>query len=441
MIKEKEHSSPEIKYGKTEGRKTDRYIITEIDGSIFSFLLQNNRAVEIHCDEKQPSTAVGDIYIGKIKNIAKNINAAFVEISPGLSCYLPLDELKNPIYTKKGTSKLPQAGDELIVQICREGIKTKLPAVTTNLTLHGKYALLTTGNTQFSVSSKLSKETRERLLIFVREYANREYPDRESHDGKLAACENADCSNRPYGWLLRTNAGTAEEALLQKDMERLETRYETLMQQAQFRTCFSCLHRSPSPYLTRLLDLYDSCADQILTDDDTLFQEIRAYLELNQPEDIRKLSLYRDDLLPLKKLYSLEQQLSRALQERVWLDCGGYLVIQPTEALTVIDVNSGKYEGGKKKEAAFLKINCEAASEIARQIRLRNLSGIIIVDFINMEQQESRETLLSLLDSELRKDPIRTVLVDMTKLSLVEITRMKKEKPLAERVRQQKYEA
>ena len=134
----------------------------------------------------------------------------------------------------------------------------------------------------------------------------------------------------------------------------------------------------------------------------------------------------------MKKLYSLETQLSQALGERVWLKSGGYLVIQPTEALTVIDVNTGKFEGGKKREAAFLKINREAAAEIARQLRLRNLSGIIIVDFINMEEEESKEILLSELDGRLRRDPVRTTLVDMTKLSLVEITRQKRERPLAE---------
>ena len=134
------------------------------------------------------------------------------------------------------------------------------------------------------------------------------------------------------------------------------------------------------------------------------------------------------------KLYSLEHQLEQALSERVWLNSGGYLIIQPTEALTVIDVNTGKYEGGKKKEATFLKINREAAAEAARQIRLRNLSGIILIDFINMEAKEAVDELLSFLGRELQKDPIRTALVDMTRLSLVEITRQKRERTLAEAV-------
>ena len=192
----------------------------------------------------------------------------------------------------------------------------------------------------------------------------------------------------------------------------------------------------PPAYLARLLDLYEESADVFLTDDKELYDEIQEYLTVHQPEDLSKLSFYEDRLLPMDKLYSLEHQLSLALQEKVWLNSGGYLIIQPTEALTVIDVNTGKYEGGKKQEKTFLKINKEAAIEIARQLRLRNISGIIIIDFINMEEKQSVDELLSLLNSELHKDPIPTTLVDMTKLSLVEITRKKKEKPLLQSYRE-----
>ena len=208
------------------------------------------------------------------------------------------------------------------------------------------------------------------------------------------------------------------------------------MRTAQYRTCFSCLMAKPPAYLKRLSDLYTGEVEEILTDDRELLKQMTEYLEENQPEDTAKLRFYEDRLLPMNKLYSLERHLKEALGERIWLRSGGYLVIQPTEALTVIDVNTGKFMAGKKKEAAFLKLNQEAANEAAHQIRLRNLSGIIIIDFINMEEKESEAQLLETLDHALRKDPIRTTLVDMTKLSLVEITRMKKERPLHESVRE-----
>ena len=367
------------------------------------------------------------IYIGKVQNIVKNISAAFVEIAPGTVCYLPLEDLKHPVYTKKGTSHNIQQGDELLVQVKREGIKTKAPAVTTNLTLHGKYALLTTGNTQISMSSKLSKEEKERLLRVVKDNSS-------ADNGSL---EGMSAGERAYGWLLRTNAGGASPEVIKKDLLRLQTKYGELMKTAQHRTCFSCLLARPSAYLKRLSDLYTEEVDEILTDDRELFEQMTEYFQENQPEDTAKLRFYEDRLLPMEKLYSLDHHLKEALGERVWLKSGGYLVIQPTEALTVIDVNTGKFTAGKKKEAAFLKLNQEAALEAARQIRLRNLSGIVIIDFINMEEKESEVQLLKTLDDALRRDPIRTTLVDMTKLSLVEITRMKKERPLHESVGKQ----
>ena len=410
---------------RTDEKQT--YVVSRRGSQIFSFLLNGSKAVEIHCDACREDSILDEIYIGKVQNIVKNISAAFVEIAPGTVCYLPLEDLKHPVYTKKGTSHNIQQGDELLVQVKREGIKTKAPAVTTNLTLHGKYALLTTGNTQISVSSKLPKEEKERLVRVVKDNSS-------ADNGSL---EEMSAGERDYGWLLRTNAGGASPEVIKKDLLRLQTKYGELMKTAQYRTCFSCLLARPSAYLKRLSDLYTEEVDEILTDDRELFEQITEYFQENQPEDTAKLRFYEDRLLPMEKLYSLDHHLKEALGERVWLKSGGYLVIQPTEALTVIDVNTGKFTAGKKKEAAFLKLNQEAALEAARQIRLRNLSGIVIIDFINMEEKESEVQLLKTLDDALRRDPIRTTLVDMTKLSLVEITRMKKERPLHESVGKQ----
>ncbi|MCD7765966.1 MAG: ribonuclease E/G [Lachnospiraceae bacterium] len=395
------------------------YIICKMHEKIFSFLLNDGKAIEIHCDEEHDESILGNIYIGKIRDIAKNIGAAFVEILPGTVCYLPFSEIVNPIYTKKGASEKPQAGDELLVQVSRDAIKSKYPSVTTNLTFHGKYILLTTGNRKISVSSKLKKEEKARLTAIVEELEPELVPDEDL--------------KRSFGWLLRTNAKGAKKETIESDMHRLLLQYHTLMHAAPHRVCYSCLLSGPHPWAARISDLYQDEAECFLTDDPSIFDEIRDYVSFCQPEDLQKVSLYQDSLLPLYKKYSLESQLKEAISERVWLKSGGYLVIQPTEALTVIDVNTGKYEGeSRNPQKAFYKINLEAAAEAARQIRLRNLSGIILIDFINMESSESDSELLRFLSDLLRKDPIKTVLVDMTRLSLVEITRMKKEKPLHE---------
>ncbi|MCC8137439.1 MAG: ribonuclease E/G [Clostridiales bacterium] len=399
----------------------NQYIICKMQDKVFSFLLNETKPVEIHCDTENPSSILGNIYIGRIRDIAKNIGAAFVEIASNKICYLPLSDIVNPIYTKKGASQKPQMGDELLVQVSRDAIKTKYPSVTTNLTLHGKYLLLTTGNHQISASSKLRKEEKKRLITLVREL-------------ELSLIHETD-TGRSFGWLLRTNSCDADRNKIEDDMKRLYTQYQSLLQAAPHRICPECILSGPHPWITRMSDIYEASAERFLTDDKTIWDEAHHYLSLHQPDDLPKLVLYQDSLLPLFKKYSLESQLQEALSEHVWLRSGGYLVIQPTEALTVIDVNTGKFEGGgKDPQKVFYKINMEAAAEAARQIRLRNLSGIILIDFINMDSSESNDELLRFLENLLQKDPVKTVLVDMTRLSLVEITRTKKERPLHEQV-------
>ncbi len=433
----------------------NQYMICRMRGAIFSFLLENGKAAEIHCDREKEESLLGNIYVGRVKDVAKNIGAAFIEISPGKVCYLSFDDLLHPIYTQKGSSANIQQGDELFVQVSREAIKSKYPSVTTNLTFYGKYMLLTTGKTQICASSKLEKREKQRLIQEIREISEahgwgtqREgtpvcaegQPDRD-------AGTEPDSSAPAFGWLIRTNAAGAERAVLETDMARLFAQYQKMTVQSIHRTRYSCVLGRPHAWIARLSDLYDAPAaqamekgpaagyitvDQYLTDDREIYEDARAYLTECQPDDLSKLVFYEDAMQPMMKRYSLERELTQALSDMIWLDSGGYLIIQPTEAMTVIDVNTGKYEGGKDRKAAILKVNREAAAEAARQIRLRNLSGIIVIDFINMESPEDNEALMDLLENLIRRDPVHTVLVDMTKLSLVEITRQKKEKPLHE---------
>ena len=166
--------------------------------------------------------------------------------------------------------------------------------------------------------------------------------------------------------------------------------------------------------------------ERIVTDLQSVYEEL-------YPIYGDKVELYSDDSYSLDKLLGISTKLLKANEKKVWLKSGGNLVIEPTEALTVIDVNTGKaVDGRRNKETTFYKINCEAAIEAARQIRMRNLSGIILIDFIDMKEQEHVEELMQLLRMKLSEDKVKTVLVDITKLGLVEITRMKKNPPLRE---------
>ena len=390
-----------------------KLIIVRYQGRILTALMENGRAAELHCDEEQRNSLLGNIYIGKVKNIVKNIRAAFIEIENGIQCYYSLSDNKDPIYIKKGSSKDMQAGDELLVQVCRENLKSKPPAVSSNLNFTGNYLVLTTGNKSTGMSSKLTQEEKKRLKEYLAPYLDSR-----------------------FGFIVRTNAREVDQGTFVAEARLLKELYETVMQKARFRTCFSILHRNnPTTWLSTLRDIYKENLSQIITDDEALYGKIKEYLHQYQREDEEKLTFYQDDLLPLMKLYSLESAVENALKERVWMKSGAYLVIQPTEALTVIDVNTGKYDGHKKQQDTFLKINLEAAREIAVQIRLRNLSGIIVIDFINMESGEYRRQLMEEFDRILKKDPVKTTLVDMTALSLVEVTRKKVRRPFWEQIR------
>lgn len=388
-----------------------KVVITKLNNKIITTVFENEDAVEIHCaNEIQGKEGeLGNIYIGKVKNIVGNIGAAFIEIAKGVECYYAMEENPAPIFTNKIGKKPLCIGDELLVQISKEAVKTKMPTVTSKLSFTGKYAVLTSGDTRIGASAKLPKEDRERLTMLAKEYASEE-----------------------YGIIMRTNAKDADTAILKAEIEGLILDYHEVVKSGETRTCFSCLKKAPREYLTDLKNINQNGLTDIIIEEKALYEETRAYLKENQPEDMAKLRLYEDKLLPLHKLYSIEKHLENALKARVWLKSGAYLVIQPTEALTVIDVNTGKCIDKKRNHKAYLTINEEAARETARQIRLRNLTGIILIDFINMSEPEYMEELLAFFGQELKKDPIATTLVDVTKLQLVEVTRKKIRKPLHE---------
>ena len=235
--------------------------------------------------------------------------------------------------------------------------------------------------------------------------------------------------------MIRTNSEGMESERIQKEIETLKAIYEHITKQAVHFTRFSLVDKGLPNYLCDIRDSNHFQLDEIITDDKEVYEEIHTFLMNYQPEDLQKLIFYQDPMISMKNLYSIETKLQKALQKRVWLKSGGYLVIEPTEALTVIDINTGKAVKGKKNEQeTFFRINMEAADEIAKQMRLRNMSGIIIIDFIDMEDEQKKNTLMGHLKTLFAKDPVKTALIDMTKLNLVEVTRKKVRKPLWEQI-------
>ena len=396
----------------------NKLLITRWGNQILTALTENGKCRSLNLEPAEQTGILGNIYIGKVKNIVKNINSAFIDLGNGLTGYYSLTDNKTHLFTdaaaKTEDSHRPlRQGDEILVQVERDAVKTKDPVLTSNLNFTGKYLVLTQGKIQIGFSGKIRDKARKQILQ------------------NLLEKETAGS----FGLIVRTNAREAGEEEILQELELLARRRQTLLASASHRTCYSLLASSEPSYISSIRDAYSSELDAVVTDDKDCYEAVRQYLEENQPEDLEKLSFYEDPMLSLSKLYSLETALEQALGKHVWLKSGGYLVIEPTEALTVIDVNTGKYAGKKTQAETIFKINQEAAAETARQLRLRNLSGIIVVDFIDMETEEERLKLMSLLERELLKDPVKTVLVDMTRLGLVEITRKKVKRPLAEQVR------
>lgn len=380
-------------------------------------LSEEERIVEIRLESDQEKSILGNIYTGQVENIASNIQAAFVQIEPGKRCYYSLAEAQRAVFSagRKGNGPL-RPGDELLVQVSRDAMKGKLPALTSNLNFTGRYLVLTTGDKKFGLSSKLALEDRHRLSGWLKEEAER--PDKE------------------FGIIVRTNAADASKEEILKELEWLKGRYHKAVVQGRNRTCFSLVLETEPFYVAAVRDAYGRDLDEIITDVPKIREMILGYLEEISPELKEKLRFYQDKLLPLYKLYRVETALDAIQKEKVWLNSGGFLVIQQTEAFVSIDVNSGKYTGKKKMEETFRKINLEAAAEIGRQLRLRNLSGIILIDFINMENPDHRDELFHVLQKLLRKDSVKSRAIDITPLHILEMTRKKVRRPVIEDIRE-----
>lgn len=388
-------------------------LITRQEDAVLSSLFEEKELIQVHIENTKEQSKIGNIYVAKVKNIVKNIEAAFVEIEGKEMCFLSLRKEEMPIFCNSKKNSKICIGDEILVQVTTDGIKTKNPTVTTNLSFSGKYVVLTHGKTHIGISNKLGdKNERERLREICKKFPE-------------DTC----------GYIVRTNAANVEEELIMEEVQALFDLYQQIKKTGICKSCFSCVYYGISEYLSDIRNGYSSELDEIVTDDIELYEEIKEFMETYQKEDLGKLRFYDDTQISLNHLYCLETKLMKALKERVWLKSGGYLVIQPTEALTVIDVNTGKAISGKKPtEETFFYINMEAAEEITKQLRLRNLSGIIIIDFIDMIKDKNREQLITCLSKWIEKDPVKTVFVDMTKLNLVEVTRQKVRKPLHEQM-------
>lgn len=410
-----------------------KLIFTDCRNKSGVFLLRDNRLLTAAFPE---NSKIGSVYLARVKDVAKNIDACFVEIGSGEICFLPFREAEHPFLLNREDDGRLLEGDELPVQITRDAQKTKQPSVTAHISLSNDYFALSLGSRKTGFSARLDKEQKRRLaeILTAQGILNSRLQLQDKNDAeKPFRLSSVDLVVRTRAAELLESENAQE--LLQNQFDSLLEEFRRLFHSAIHRACFSCL-RDADNQLSGIFNTFSpEDFTELLTDDQAVFDRLKRYAAEHMPRI--PVRLYQDSLLPLNRLYSLDSRLDAALNERVWLKSGGYLVIQPTEALTVIDVNSGKYEARTRaEEETALKINREAAEEIALQLRLRNLSGIIVVDFINMEEWSHCQELLNQLRALVKRDKVKTTVVDMTSLGLVEITRKKTTKPLWEQLRQ-----
>jgi ribonuclease G len=375
------------------------YIVTEIEFDENKYLaaafFEDMRLSMLKLAARDDESLIGRIYLGHIDSYADNIGGAFVAFGKD-KCFLSK--------YKKGScdpGRIP-------VQIIRDASGKKAAAGTMKLKLSGRYAVLSEGDGSLSYSRKLSSEQKDLLRKWMR-----------------------DVDRTGYSVLLRTNSAGTEKAEVLREVEELKARWQKLAHDIAHAKAGSLLYR-PDPFYIEMLRDLTVKPDRLYSDIPRIAEELESCRPFLQDSDNSNEIYYGNRTLPLRTVYNLTGEVRKLTAKNVWLRSGAYLVIEKTEAFTSVDVNTGKCERGRHASETYRRINHEAAEEVIRQIILRNLSGMILVDFINMENPDHKEELVNVARKLARRDPLRMEVVDLTPLGIMEIIRQKTERPLSE---------
>jgi len=388
----------------------NKWITTTIKGRLIGALLdEKNQLIEVYPFSEKEQSNIGTIYVGRVQTIKKNIEAAFIDIGEE-NIFISLKESKHFFYAKKnGKKEMLVQGDEIIVQIQKDAHKTKLAKGVTDFCLTGKYLVLTTDQSTICLSSKITDiTTRRRLKKLVKNMAD-----------------------PAIGFIIRTNSQAVEEDVILSELDTLTKQYQTLLSKLSYRQKGQVLVTQESDYISILKNMYEDQVSSYLYDDQDIYNQVVSYATISMPSILEKLQWINEDST-LGMTLSLDHKIQKLLRKKVWLPSGGSIIIEPTEALTVIDVNTEKTISKKKVDLTIYKTNLEAAKVLMHQIRARNISGIIIVDFIDMYEEEKKHALVRFLRELAKEDPMKTIILGMTRLSLIEITRKKSRVPLAD---------
>jgi len=396
-----------------------KILISALTKEIRIAILEDDKLVEFYVERKGSRGIVGNIYKGKVIKIVPAVQAAFIDIGLPQKAFLyvkdavnyefdkELFELETPEVELPPIEDVVYPGEELIVQVSKEPLGTKGPRVTLNLTIPGHYLILLPNTDRIGISRKIEDEVeRERLG----EIARRIKPE-------------------GYGLIIRTAAQGAEESDLKEDLEYLLKVWKGLERKASTKPPPVLLYQDLEIIPKILRDLLTEDVDEVIIDSPSEYSRARNFVEAFIPKLVSRIKHYSGDI-PIFEKFGVENAIEKALSRKVYLPEGGYIVIDETEALVSIDVNSGKFRKSKDLEDTAFRINVSAAKEIARQLRLRDIGGIIVIDFIDMKDEKHKEGLLNVLNEELSRDRARTKIVSMSDLGLVEMTRKRVKKSL-----------
>ncbi|MCL6634981.1 MAG: Rne/Rng family ribonuclease [Peptococcaceae bacterium] len=380
-------------------------------------VLEDKIPVEIYIERSLNQRLVGNIFKGRVENVLPGMQAAFVNIGLEKNAFLYVEDAL-PARTPEGNGggsalganigDILKQGQEILVQIVKEPIGTKGPRVTTHITLPGRFLVLMPTVDYIGISRRIeSEKERERL----KELAARLKPE-------------------GMGVIVRTVAEGVQEEEIRQDVSLLTRLWRKILNRAAHGPVPNLVHRDLELVHRILRDVFTEDVDRLTVDSRYEYEKVLDLLDIIGPRLKLKVSL--DERENIFEDYGIEQEIDKLLKRKVWLKCGGYLVIDQAEALTAIDVNTGKYVGTTNLEDTVLRTNVDAAREIARQLRLRNIGGIIIVDFIDMAEEVHRQQVLQVLEEEIKKDKTKTNILGITQLGLVEMTRKKVRPSLTE---------
>ncbi|GAB6184380.1 Rne/Rng family ribonuclease [Thermodesulfovibrio hydrogeniphilus] len=392
-------------------------------------LLEGGQVVEFYTERKGDSSYVGNIYKGRVVKVLKGMQACFIDIGLDKAAFLYVDDIRGGIkelypfleaeedteflsrldVKDASIEELVQEGQEILVQVAKDPIGTKGARVTSRITLPGRYVVLMPGMEHIGISRKIEDEDKRKEL---KEIATRIKPS-------------------GFGLIMRTVSEDATEEEIQKDIDFLLLLWDNIQKKKDKAHAPSLIHSEFDLVLRSLRDFMTQNVDRLIIDSYEEWKRLKEFAEIYFPRLTEKIELYEGDE-PLFDAFGIEVDLDRALRRKVWLKSGGYIVIDQTEAMNVIDVNTGKFVGKENLEDTILRTNLEAVKEIAYQIRLRNLGGIILIDFIDMEKEENKQKVINALSEATKKDRAKTTIYNITELGIVQMTRKRTRESLEE---------